>query len=89
MSLFGMTDPDRERLRWVEQQAGVYDDDDGGGDVWEPDTLDHWERCRAAGTTADSPPPTTTRHFVTSTMRTTPKTCVVLFSYPQRRIFND
>lgn len=37
------TDPDRERLRWVEQQAGVYDDEDGG-DAWEPDTLDHWER---------------------------------------------
>ena len=44
MSLFGMADPDRERLRWVEQQAGVYDDDDGGGDVGEPDTLDHWDR---------------------------------------------
>lgn len=39
-----MADPDRERLRWVEQQAGVYDDEDGGGDEWEPDTLDHWER---------------------------------------------
>ena len=44
MSLFGMADPERERLRWVEQQAGVYDEDDGGGDVWEPDTLDHWDR---------------------------------------------
>lgn len=36
-----MSDPDALRLRWVEQEAGVYDDDDGDH-YEEPDTLD-WE----------------------------------------------
>ena len=37
-------DPDAQRLRWVERQAGVYDEDDeqDHGYVGEPDTLD-WE----------------------------------------------
>lgn len=39
-------DPDALRLRWVEQEAGVYDnDDDSDTHHWdEPDTLDWEER---------------------------------------------
>lgn len=36
-------DPDAQRLRWVEREAGVYDEDEQEhGYVGEPDTLD-WE----------------------------------------------
>lgn len=37
-------DPDALRLRWVEKQAGVYDNDDDHDHYEEPDTLDWWDR---------------------------------------------
>lgn len=36
-------DPDAQRLRWVEKQAGVYDNDDDGYDDEEQETPD-WMR---------------------------------------------
>lgn len=35
-------DPDAQRLRWVEREAGVYDENEDHGYISEPDTLD-WE----------------------------------------------